>query len=186
MSHKESTGLTLTQNFLIRNFYRNNTTAAKTSTRGNLSTSQLSYEDALALRRAAKKLGSYSYSDGEDDETIRNTVKAYVETYNNALSTAEETGDSSLKRAAKQLKQLTSKYSEDLKDIGITAGSDGKLSITEGLLKEVDMNKIKEAFHSENNFMKQIGTKSKRLASQANNFIYSQLTGNGSHINLNL
>ncbi len=186
MAIKASSGLILTENFILRNFYRNNTGAAKVSTRENFTTSQLSYEDALALHRAAKKLKSYSYSDGENEETIRNSVKAYVETYNNALSTAEGTGDSSLKRAAKQLKQLTSKYSDDLKNIGITAGADGKLSITEGILKEVNMDKIKEAFHSDNNFMKQIHNKSKRLADHASNFMYSQLTGNGNHINLSI
>ena len=49
MSTKVSSGVSLSTNYFLRNFYTNNQKAAKTSGRSGYSNVELSYEDSRAL-----------------------------------------------------------------------------------------------------------------------------------------
>ena len=51
-----SSGVSLSKDYFLRNYYQNNRSAVKTSGRNELTKSELSYEDSVALRRAVKQL----------------------------------------------------------------------------------------------------------------------------------
>ena len=181
----DTTGVTLTSEFFMNNFYKVNRNAAKVSRR-EYSKEELSYEDSRALKHAAKKLSSYSYSDQDNSETIYNTIKAYVDTYNNTLDSSLSGGEAELKHYAKQLKGLSDKYSGELEDIGITVEKDGSLTLNENLLKAADMDKVKKVFSEESDFVKKSSHISSRLNRSTYNLLYADLTGNGRQLNITL
>ena len=113
-SAKVSTGLNLTSNFFLQNFYRHNRKAMKASTRDDYTKSELSYEDSLALKRAAAKLSSFEYTEDENGDNIVSTIQAFVKTYNHTIDSSS-TSDSETYRQNRQLKALTKKYGDNLK-----------------------------------------------------------------------
>lgn len=121
MSTRVSSATNLSATYFMRNFYSNNRDAMKSSKRKEYSITELAYDDSTALHRAAKKLKNYKYSDDENTDNIRGTVMALVDTYNNSIDSASNSSSTSMKRYAKQLKKLASKYSDELEDIGITS-----------------------------------------------------------------
>lgn len=125
MSTRVSSATNLSATYFMRNFYSNNRDAMKSSKRKEYSITELAYDDSTALHRAAKKLKNYKYSDDENTDNIRGTVMALVDTYNNSIDSASNSSSTSMKRYAKQLKKLASKYSDELENIGITINNDG-------------------------------------------------------------
>ena len=187
MASIATTGVTLSSDFYLSKFYKDNRSTRKSSGRLELSDSELSYEDARALRRAVKQLSSYKFSDEENADNIRNTVKAFVSTYNNALSSTGGNSSSEINRYAKKLKELATKYGDELNDIGVTKKSDGTLSVSDNLLKAADTSKLKKIFSKEDSsLLKTTEQIAKRLLSNSYNDIYTQLTGNGGKLNITL
>ena len=103
-------GTTLSSKYYLRSFYRSNREAGTSSKRREFSGNQLALADGRALRQAVRRLTSSDFSDDQDANT-RNSVLAYIQTYNNMLSSAGSSSDRTLERSAKQLKNITSEYS---------------------------------------------------------------------------
>lgn len=186
MSSVESTGVSLSSTFFLRNFYKADTKAFKASVRSDYSNNELSYEDGLALRRAAKKLISYDYSEEENQASVCSSILAYVDTFNNALTSSGKSENADISRYSKQLKRLSSKYSEELKEIGITVNKDGTMTANKTLLTKADTSKLKAAFSKENDFMKSVQSIGKRMSSNSYDAIYSELTKTGMNLNITL
>lgn len=180
----ESTGISLSSTYYLRNFYSNNRSAFKASTRSDTPAKELSHEDSLALHRAAKALGSFHYSSSENKKNITSTITAFLDTYNNTLDSASNSGSRTLQRYSKQLKKLTSKYADQLSDIGITVKSDGTLKGNDNLLSKADAAKLKKIFGKDSNYTSQLKSIGKHLSEASEDELYSQLTGNGSNINV--
>lgn len=191
MALKISTALTLNTDFFMRNFYKENRSAIKSSDRNNFSNIELSYEDSRALSRAARRLMKNDYGTSEDedtdiDDTTRSSIEAFVNVYNNALKTGKDTTDHDTEHYLRQLKTLTKKNADDLEEIGITLEKDGSLSINDELLKMADTSKVRKVFSSENDFTKTVWNLSKKLNISVQNDIYGQVTGNGLRINITM
>ena len=58
-----SSGVNLSSTFYLRNFYKNDPSACKKSSRKDFSNSKLSNEDSRALHRAIKALGKFEYTE---------------------------------------------------------------------------------------------------------------------------
>lgn len=185
---KISSGINLTSDFFINNFYANNRDAGKKSTRGNFSNVELTFEDSRALSRAAKRLKSNNYtSDSDDDditETTKSSIEAFVSTYNNMIDSGKNSDDPDTRRYLKQLKNLSKKYSGELEEIGITMENDGKLSVNSDLLSLADNSKVSKLFSKDQEFVQ----KSQRIASRLNdaayNDIFTQISTKNVHINI--
>lgn len=191
MALKISTALTLNTDFFMRNFYKENRSAIKSSDRNNFSNIELSYEDSRALSRAARRLMKNDYGTSEDedadiDDTTRSSIEAFVNVYNNALKTGKDTTDHDTEHYLRQLKTLTKKNADDLEEIGISLEKDGSLSINDELLKMADTSKVRKVFSSENDFTKTVWNLSKKLNISVQNDIYGQVTGNGLRINITM
>ena len=193
MSTKISSGISYSTNYYLRDFYSNNRDAFKSTKRNDFSRMELVYEDSLALKKASHKLinrrDSYnndtSTSDNkETDENTINTIKAYVDVYNNAIDSSKDSDK--MKRYAKQLKKLSSQYAEELEDIGITTESDGKLKINDNLLKTAGSEKVDKVFGKDIGYTKKIRMITRNMNNAAFDDLYSSITGNGTKINLSL
>ena len=187
---KISSGLTLSTDYFMRNFYKSNRTVSKKNGRNNFSKIELSYEDSRALSRAAKRMLNTDFDTDEDEdadigETMKSKIEAFVNTYNNALETGDS-NDYDTNRYLRQLKTLSRKHSDELSDIGITVEKDGTLTINEDLLKMADNSKVRKVCSSDNDFSQKSLRIAKKLNNAVQNNIFAQVTGTGLRINITL
>ena len=181
----ESSGTSLNSAFYLQNFYRNNRNLTKASVRPDYNQTELSYEDSRALKRAASKLSSFDYSEEENGDNIVSTIQAFTETYNNALESSDSK-DTDTHRQNRQLKALTQKYGDDLEDLGITIEEDGKLTVSENILKGSSFEEVKKVFSEESDYIQNIKRIAKRMHATSSDEIYALMTGNGGRINIQL
>lgn len=183
MASVESSGISLTSDFFMKNFYKYNRNAYKVSTRSDYTKKELSYEDSRALKRALQRLASFDFEEDENSDTIVSTIKAFAETYNNAISSTNSE-DADTYRQNRQLKALSQKYGADLEDIGIRIKEDGSLSISENLLKSSSLKEIKKVFSKESDYMNKLKTIARRMYNTSYEEIYTQMTGAGGKLNI--
>ena len=181
----ESSAVNLTSNFFMKNFYRYNRNAIKVSGREEYNSTELSYEDSRALKRAVAKLASYDYTEEENGDNIVSTIEAFAETYNYALDSSSSE-DSDTYRQHKQLKALTEKYGDDLEDIGITIEKDGKLTISENILKSSSFDEVKKVFAEDSEYIEGVRKIAKRMNNNAYDEVYTMMTGCGGRLNIML
>lgn len=178
-----SSATNLTSNFYLQNFYRYNRNAIKASSRRDYNQTELSYEDSRALKRAAAKLSSFDYSEEENGDNILSTIEAFVETYNYTIdSTGSE--DSDTYRQNRQLKALSDKYSDELKDIGISIEEDGKLKVSENILKASSFDEVKKVFSNDSDYVSRIRAIARRMNATSYEEVYAQMTGAGGKLNI--
>ena len=157
---KVSSGLSLSTNYFMRNYYANNRDVIKNSGRNDYTKIELSFEDSRALTRASKRLLNNDYGSETDEkdndisDTTRSSIEAFVTTYNNAIDSSKTTDSHDTKRYLKQLKSLTSKYSSELSEIGITVERSGKLTVNEDLLKTANNSKVRKIFSPDQEYSK--------------------------------
>lgn len=179
----ETTAVSLTSNFYMKNFYRFNRNAIKVSTRSDYSTTELSYEDTRALKRAIAKLDDFNFEDEDNLENVINSVKAFAETYNYTIDT-NSSEDASTYRLTKQLKALSEKYSDELEDIGITFEDDGKMSITTNILENSTVDEFKKVFAKDTGYLDSMRGIAKRMHNESYNDVYAMMTGCGGRLSI--
>ena len=181
----ESSGTSLNSKFYLQNFYRTNRNLTKASARPDYNKTELSYEDSRALKRAASTLSSFKYTEDENGDNIVSSIQAFVETYNNTLESSNSK-DADVYRQNRQLKAMTEKYGEDLEDLGITIEDDGKLKVSENILKGSSFDEVKKVFSEESEYMKSVQRIAKRMHATSEAEIYVLMTGNGGRVNIQL
>lgn len=192
MSTKISSGLSLSSSYFMRNYYAENRNAAKKSGRSDYSKAELSFEDSRALSRAARKITSMDFGSERDEkdsdigDTAKASIEAFVETYNNTMESAKSSSNADTSHYYRQLKRLTSKYSDQLEDIGISIESNGKLSINDDLLKAADNSKARKLLSSDSDFAKKTLTIAKKMNSAIREDLFAQISSQKIHINITL
>lgn len=187
-----SSGVSLSTNYFLNNFYENNRSVSKSSGRGDYTKLELSYEDSRALTRAAKRLLKNDYGSDTDEkdtaisDTTRSALTAFVDTYNNTVDSSKTSTDHDTKYQLKKMKAYLHKYSDELEHIGISMESDGKLKINKDLLKTAKNSKVRKIFSSDQEFSKKFLNLSKKAHSAVESDIYSQINGKGLHVNIAL
>ena len=187
-----SSGVSLSTNYFLNNFYENNRSVSKSSGRSDYTKLELSYEDSRALTRAAKRLLKNDYGSDTDEkdtaisDTSRSALTAFVDTYNNTVDSSKTSTDHDTKYQLKKMKAYLHKYSDELEHIGISMESDGKLKINEDLLKTAKNSKVRKIFSSDQEFSKKFLNLSKKAHSAVESDIYSQINGKGLHVNIAL
>ena len=127
----------------------------------------------MALRRAVKKLGSLEFSK-EKDADVRNAVSAYIETYNNAITSAADSGDHNLERTQKQMKAIANEYADELDKIGITVNSDGTMTKRDSLFGAASIEKFKKLFSKDSDFMQRTSAYAKRIEHRSETLILTE------------
>ena len=180
----ETTAVSLTSSFYLNNFYRYNRNAIKTLDRKEFSTTELSYEDTRALKRALSKLDDFDYdNDEETSDNMLSAINAFAATYNHTIETSSSK-DSDLYRLNRQLQELSKKYEDELDDLGIRIGDDGKLNISQDILKASTSKELGKVFSDDSDYMRGMKHISKRMNNEAYDDVYAQLTGCGGRLNI--
>jgi len=180
----ESTAISLTSSFYLNNFYRYNRNAIKTLDRKEFSTTELSYEDTRALKRALSKLDDFDYDSNEEaSENMLSAINAFAATYNHTLETSSSK-DSDLYRLNRQLKELSKKYEAGLDDLGIRLDDDGKMKISQDILKGSTAKELGKVFSEDSDYMRGMKRISKRMNNEAYDDVYAMLTGCGGRLNI--
>lgn len=110
-------------------------------------------EDAEKLGKTSKTLSEYAgalatggtklYSD--PDKRV-SAVKDFVDSYNNTIDSLKSSESMKVLQKGLQMANSTSAYSRTLKRVGISVGSDNKLSLDEGTLKKASENTLYSLF----------------------------------------
>lgn len=183
MASTVSTGTNLTSNFFLQNFYKYNRSAIKSSTRNDLSKTELSYEDSRALKRALAKLSSFDYTEDENGDNIVSSIKAFVKTYNYTMdSTSGKSSDTY--RENRKLQELTKKYEKELESIGISIEDDGTLSVSDNILKGSSFKEIRSVFSDESDLVRNVRNLARRMNNTSYDAVYAQMTGSGGRLNI--
>ena len=160
-------GTTLGTSYYMRRFYAANADARTTTSRSNLTNSTLTGADSHALRRAIRSLGSFTYDD--DNETnIKNSVSAFISTYNNMINSSGASDDRTVKNTQKNLKNLTAEYESQLDKIGITVKGNGTLESRSSLFSSADISKFESLFSSDSEYMQRVNSYARRLENRSN------------------
>lgn len=128
-----------------------------------MSSTELSLADSQALRRAVKQLGASNFDEKLDEKNIRNRVLAFIDTYNNTLSSAADSSDKTIERSAKQLKSLTKQHASELDKIGITVNENGTLESRLEYFENADISKFKPLFSKDSEYMQRTLSYTKRM-----------------------
>lgn len=102
-----------------------------------------------------------------DTEEVYKAVKDFVENYNSLLDSAAESDTTSILRTAKSMVSFTEANEKALAQIGITVGSDNKLSIDEDKFKEASKARVQSLFQSTGGYLYQINAKVTSIDSYA-------------------
>lgn len=101
-----------------------------------------------------------------DVDKIYKSVKGFVDNYNSVLDAADKSADTKVQNSVIGMINYTKMESNMLGKLGITIGSDYKLSIDEDAFKKADMNVAKSLFNGTGSYAYTIGSKS----AMANNY----------------
>ena len=116
-----------------------------------------------------KKVSSY------DTDAILKNVKAFVDSYNSVLDSAEDSDKSSVLKDAVRLVNQTENYSSSLSKIGITVQSDNSLKLDETAFAEADMQDVKQLFTGDYSFGSNTQNRLLQIVSDASSSIGSSL-----------
>jgi hypothetical protein len=152
-------------------------TTSKTSTTSTTSTTTDNTEltkvkkNAEALKTSVNALGEddlWKQTAGAyDTDGIVKAVKEFASDYNDTLTQAGKVSSKEVTQSTKFMTNMTDTMSNALKKVGITAGTDGKLTVDEDTLKSADMSKVKSLFSGDYSYGSQIAQKASSISSAA-------------------
>lgn len=131
-------------------------------------------DDAKSLKSAADKLldsGKDSLFKDKDMDGIYSAVSDFVKNYNNLIDDAKDSSKTSVLNSASNMVSLTKVMSNALSKVGITVGSDNKLSINEDSFKKADFSNVKSLFNGTGSYAYQISSSASAIANTANSSV---------------
>lgn len=127
--------------------------------------------DADKLKTSAEALDKddlWKKTDGKEDMSkIAGAVKDFAAGYNKVIEQASKVSSKEVSQDVKFMTQMTDTFSKVLGKIGITVGTDGKLSVDEEKLKNADTNVVKSLFDGNATYGSQIADKAGSIARDA-------------------
>ena len=105
----------------------------------------------LIQRGGYKKLCKAYYAK-DNVSKIQNGVKDFVKSYNSMIDSAGESKSDNVARIAKNLTNYTKINEKVLKSVGITIGSDNKLSVNEDTLGKASISEVQDLFKGSSSF----------------------------------
>lgn len=153
----------------------------KTTTKSDVDSTGLSKMKAESdeLKSAAEELTDSSLwkaSNGSYDvDKIAKAVKSFVDEYNDVIAQSSKVSNSDVSQYVSWMKNMTTTLSGSLSKAGITAGTDGKLTLNEDTLKAADSKTLKSLFSGSTSYAGQIKDEAASISSAAlrTNSLYS-------------
>ena len=138
--------------------------------------------EASDLVTSAKKLTAtgkdslFASEEKYDADATYKTVSNFITQYNDTVDALSKVSSTAVKSAGNHMQNMTNIMSKGLSKVGITVGTDGKLTVDEQKFKAADMSKVKALFNGSSSYAGVVSSAAGRVASQAGNQI-SQLGG---------
>lgn len=155
---------------LLTAYYKNNssTTATKDAVTDETEKNNLvvAKDTAAALKKSANSLMSTDISE-ENREDLKDKVKAFVKDYNSMLDSGSEVDTESVLRSTLWMTQSTSKNSGLLSDIGISIGTDNKLTLDEEKFDKAQLSSVKTVFKGNDSLVGRTGARADAIAKLA-------------------
>lgn len=144
--------------------------------------------EKVAKKVTDEKTGVTSETMEYDMDKIASSVKDFATAYNSMLDAAAKTDNTQVLRKTALMVSGTKANKTLLKKVGMTIGSDNKLTVDETKLKAADMNDLKALFHDSVSYADRINQKAESISDTATNALYaSRLYGvNGKYSTSNL
>lgn len=142
-------------------------TAEQKKEKINLTTSS---SDASALNQEVTKLLNTGISE-DNREKIKEGLKSVIEKYNSLVDSAAEVDDVKVLRQALWMTQDTSAFAKTLSDIGVTVGSNNKLSLDETKFDNAHISSINTSLSGRNSYLGKLADRSALLNSAATNAV---------------
>ena len=102
-----------------------------------------------------------------DTDKIYKAVSQFVKDYNNLLDQASESGTTNILRAARTMTNYSKVNERMLGSVGISIGSDNKLTVDEKTFKEADMKKVQSLFQNRGAYGYQVSKQAALMDSYA-------------------
>ena len=137
--------------------------------RKNSSNHEVVSADRKAMVRALEQLGDLDFDSTDEDDTksIYNTVTSYLDIYNNAVTSANASNSSDIRRTGKDMKALMKEYGSSLENIGIQIKSDGTVKINKSELQKATTSQVSRVF-GDNDYLSGMNKLMKKLRNQVN------------------
>ncbi len=148
--------------------------AAKVTTSSSVSSSLTNLSNVKAYSGALEKSSSAVESlkvDTATDEEISKAVSSMVDDYNSLITAATDSEDTGIAQIGKWMKNDISARKSQLSDIGITVGSDGKLSLDKDVLSAASKNDIDSFLTGSDGLASRINTRAEGMEKYAQNRI---------------
>lgn len=107
--------------------------------------------DAGELKKSVNELSKMDYTK-ENADKVASAVKSFVKSYNSMISSTTDSESASISNTSKYLASNTKANASLLKQVGITVGSDNKLSIDSKALESAEMSDLKTLFKGNGSF----------------------------------
>lgn len=130
--------------------------------------------------------GTVTTTKGYDTDAIYTAVKKFTDSYNSLMDSASSGGSASVQNRATSMANNTKAYEKLLNNVGITIGSNNKLSIDEEAFKAADMNTVKTLFNGTGSYAYSISSSASMINFAANSALNTNATytGNGTYNSL--
>ncbi|MCQ2506980.1 MAG: flagellar filament capping protein FliD [Lachnospiraceae bacterium] len=123
--------------------------------------------EAEGLKSATQAIGKTELWTENNRENIVSAVKKYVSEYNDVISQSAKTTSKGVAQNVQFMSGMTNAMTKALSKIGVSVGMDGKLSVDEETLNNVDTNNIKSLFSGSSSYGAQIEKYASGVASSA-------------------
>jgi len=114
-----------------------------------------------------EETGEKSVSFDYDKEEIKKAVSQFVSDYNSMLDKAADTDSTKVMEKTLSMIDSTNAYKNSLGKVGITIGSDNKLTIDEKKFDEANMTSVKSLFNDSNSFGQRTMQRAMQISSEA-------------------
>lgn len=149
----------------------------KDSSSSNVSSGEIgsvSSEMALAtasdnLKKAANSVSAMGAKDLENADTVASSVKKFTEAYNSTLDAMSKSDSVNALSEGLRMTDTVKMHAKSLKRIGVTIGSDNKLSVNEDVLKKADKNVVKSLLTGNYSPVKRIADRAEDITAAAKN-----------------
>lgn len=167
------------------------TTIDKTKKQQTVDTTGLSQmkKEADGLKSAADSLNQddlWKLDDGNYDvDKIADAVKSFANEYNDVIDQAAKVNSKDVSQSMYYMKSMTNTMSKMLSKVGVSVGTDGKLSVDEDALKKANMTSVKNLFSGSVSYGSQIADKASEISKAAvmNSSVYGKSGALSSNLN---
>ena len=151
-------------NMYLRQVYAPNRGLCVKANRADATNKTLISADSSALGKAIKTIGSFNFSDDSklNKDKFSKTLKSFTDAYNYTISSSNTNKEGKISVTSKKIKQLTSKYEDELKSLGISV-KDGYMSISSTASTNISPDKYEELFGKDSEYMKELSKYAKKM-----------------------